>query len=234
VLPIFWVLANDASALQVGCGLAALGLGWVIGALLSVSVGQRFGARLTVIGGLIMAALALALTSLLVLPTIPILATIPSLWIQGVGMGMAYARISEAGLRDVPTTYTSQGSGLLIGMRLLGAGLGASLLAQFLLLPATITARDEILSSNTLADSSKEKIFDAISQVSRGNYGSLFADELKPTLQAATQDVVAAYSASTRNTLLVGSAILVGAAVGARRLPKPHRDAKGPAAAKNQ
>ena len=220
VVPILWVLADNSSPLQVGLGLSLLGIGWMTGALLSVHLGRRFGARRSVIGGLILAAVGLALTALVGVPSESLVTTAPCLGVLGIGMGIAYARINEAGLAHMPETHTSQGSGLLIGFRLIGGGLGAALLAQFLLLTATLAAEKEVMLQTTLTSTQQRNLTETIGAVSRGNYGSFFTDELQPTLQAATVDITDAYATGARNTLLVGGGLLVVAAFAARRLPK--------------
>ncbi|MCH9815992.1 MAG: MFS transporter, partial [Actinomycetia bacterium] len=189
VVPILWVLTQDSSPIQVGLGLSTLGIGWMAGALLSVRMGRRYGARKSVISGLILAAAGLAATALIGVPSESLVTTAPCLALLGIGMGIAYARINEAGLQRMPETHTSQGSGLLIGFRLIGGGLGSALLAQFLLLTATNAAEKAITSDAALSSAQQQELTQTIGAIGRGRYGSLFTDELKPTLESATVDI---------------------------------------------
>ena len=222
VLPLYWSLLAQRNPIEVGIGMLPVGAGWSLGALAAIPVGHRIGARGAVLTGLVMAAAGLCATALVISPQTPDTATTGSLLLLGLGLGMAYARVNEAGLRHVADRLTGLGSGWLIGIRLLASGLGAVVLAQGLVLGATLEARG-LLDGTELPAAERNDLKEALAQVARGRPGPLWDDEERAKLAAAAEQVAGDYDHATRATLLAAAGFVLAGAGAATRLAKPER-----------
>ncbi len=146
--------------------------------------------------------------------------TIAPLFILGCGLGLAYARLNEVGLRRVASTVTGLGSGTLIGARLVAAGLGAVVLAQILLLSATHKADEAIQANAGLSAVEKSQFKSVIQAAARGRDTGL--DDVRSDQRVASglAEISSAYTDGTRLALIVGAGFVGAAAATAYRFPK--------------
>ena len=223
VMPLYWRLAGRHNSLAVGVGLMPVGIGWAIFAVLARPIGRRFGARRAVIGGLTVASIALLGTAAAVSDSGSTRVTLAPLFVLGCGLGLAYALVNEAALRDVPDRLTGLGSGMLIGFRWIAAGLGAVVLAQLLLVSGTFGARDAIKDTAGLTAAERVQAQQTIQAASRGRDTGLEELVKDSRMRAVLDGIESAYVTATRLTLLVGAAFVAGAALTGRRLPRDAR-----------
>lgn len=216
VLPLYWILVGDADPLSVGIGLMPLGLGWSIGAIAAVPLGGRFGARLAVVGSLAFAGFMLAGVAWVASSDGSTIATIVPLFGTGLGLGVGYSRLNEAGLHNVPDRFTGLGAGVLIGFRFVGAALGAAILAQGMMLSATQLAKDTIRNAS-LPETESRQLKRAVESAARGRYGPLLTAENR---SAATPQLTEAYAEGAKFTLFLAAGSLGIAGLTARRLPR--------------
>jgi len=220
VLPVYWSLVGQGSVVVVGVALVPMGVGWMIGSPLAVPVGARIGARRTVVLGLIIGAIGMAGLGVVVSQSGSAIPTIGPLALLGFGIGLAYTRVNEAGLREVADRFTGLGSGMLIGFRLFAAGLGGLLLAQALTLVATHDAEDKLTQDQTLSAAERTHVEHAIEAAGRGRYTLLLDVEDAPALRSAALEVTDSYTTSVRFTMAAGCIILLAGAFVATRLPR--------------
>ena len=224
VLPLYWILVGEADPLAVGFGLMPLGLGWSCGSILAVPLANRFGARLAVVGSLIFSAVMLAGVAVMVSETGSTIPTMLPLFGSGVGLGVGYSRLNEAGLQNVPDRYTGLGAGVLIGFRFVGAALGAALLAQGMMLSATQLAKSAI-DEASLPQLQTDELKRAVESAGRGRYGPLLTEENRSDLAPELSD---AYANGARLTLLFAAGSLAAAGLAARRLRRRVEQIKRP------
>ncbi len=223
VLPLYWILVGDADPLAVGVGLMPLGLGWSLGAIVAVPLAGRFGARLVVVWSLVFAASMLACVALTVSSDGSTIAPMLPLCGSGLGLGIGYSRLNDAGLRNVPDRFTALGAGVLIGFRFLGAALGAALLAQGMMLSATQLAKDAI-NDASLSERESARLEAVVESAARGRYGPLFTAENRSDLGPQLSK---AYAEGAKFTLFLAAVSLGCAGLTARRLPRRNeQDAK--------
>jgi EmrB/QacA subfamily drug resistance transporter len=219
VMPLFWGLVAGATPLQVGIGLLPLGAGWSLGAILAAPLGARWGDRLAVALALLTAAAMAAAAAWRLPDDGAIGASAAPLAVLGIGLGVAYARINQAGLHAVPDRLTGLGSGLLIGTRFLAAALGAAVLSQLMMWSATSLARDTIAADSTLTVEQRDQAQHAVTAAARGRYGPLLAVESRPSDATAAQELRDSYTDAARGTLLAAGLFLLLGAAATRGFP---------------
>lgn len=218
VLPLYWILVEAAGPLDVGVGLMPLGLGWSVGAILAVPVSTRLAPRSAVTWALSGAAVLLAATGALLPGNGPwSLSAVPLLG-AGIGLGIAYARLNEAGLSHVADRFVGLGSGILIGLRFLAAGLGAAVLAQGLMVGASSLAIDAVRESD-LSPPAIEKAEHAVRAAARGSYGPLLAEE-RSTQSVLVKDLRVSYTTAAQVTLWAAAGFVGLAAISGRQLSR--------------
>jgi len=219
VMPLFWGLVAGATPLQVGIGLLPLGVGWSLGAILAAPLGSRWGDRLAVAIALLTAAAMAAAAAWRLPDDGAIGASAAPLAVLGIGLGVAYARINQAGLHAVPDRLTGLGSGLLIGTRFLAAALGAAVLSQLMMWSATSLARDTIAADSTLTVEQRDQAQHAVTAAARGRYGPLLAVESRPSDATSAQELRDSYTDAARGTLLAAGLFLLLGAAATRDFP---------------
>lgn len=125
VLPLVSQILLGQDPLAMGLTVAPLGVGAAIGALLSVPIGRRYGSKWAVVFG--MAAMAIA--TLLMIPVVTVDISVAALAIGGgvIGLatGVAYTRVTELTLVDVPRAASAHAAGLMFGARATAGALGS-------------------------------------------------------------------------------------------------------------
>jgi len=150
MVPVFGRLVLQADTLHVTLLSAVSGVGIAVGGIAAAPLGRRFGDRPVVLGGLWLAAVALAV--LLALLDIDLngaqLALV--LAVFGLGYGLTYARITEVALIGVPHARLGLASGMLVASRTLAMAIGSAALTVIMLANAGAgppTAMEEIAAS---------------------------------------------------------------------------------------
>jgi MFS family permease len=125
VLPLVSQILLEQDPLAMSLTVAPLGLLAAVGGLLSVPLGARFGSKWTVFFGMA----ALAVTTAAMVPVVRQDVTVAGLAfgcaVIGVANGIAYTRVTELTLVDVPPQASAHAAGLMFGARSTAGALGS-------------------------------------------------------------------------------------------------------------
>lgn len=132
VLPLFIVNVVGLTTFGAGLVLAAMGLGAFASGAAARRVAERWGAVNVVLLGLCLELVGVALTAVLLSPSISpwILAAV--LAVYGLGLGLASAQLTGTVLVDIPTAQSGQGSATQSTVRQVGSALGTALVGAVL------------------------------------------------------------------------------------------------------
>jgi MFS family permease len=132
-LPLAIVAIRHEPAVLAGLALTAATLAWTAGSWIQARLVGRQGPRRLLGAGLLCVTGGIALTALVLSPSVPVAVTVVSWSLTGLGMGLSYSVISLVVLREAPA---GQQGRLTSSMQLadvlgtaLGAGLGGALVA---------------------------------------------------------------------------------------------------------
>lgn len=147
LLPLFVEYVLEENLL--GSLVATLGLGMVVGGLVSSPLLSRFGAaRVTFVAMVLQFAAPFTAAFFLHYPMSPILFA-PGLFLQGAGWSLAYAVLQNTMLSNVRTELAAMASGTGLMGRLLAGAITTALIASILLFTTTMATRNLDMSSLT-------------------------------------------------------------------------------------
>lgn len=132
VLPLFLVNALGLTTMGAGLVLAAMALGAFASGAAARHVAAAFGAPRTVILGLALEAVGVAVVAFALSATVSPWLLAVLLAIYGAGLGLASAQLTGTVLADIPTDKSGQGSATQSTVRQLGAALGSAVLGAVL------------------------------------------------------------------------------------------------------
>lgn len=132
VLPLFLTAVLGYTAFQTGLLLLALAIGAFLGGPVAAALAQRFGPRRVVTTGMLIEAIAIASIALLIDPDMTGARLIPSLFVYGVGVGLATAQLTSVILVEVPPRNSGQASGMQSTFRQIGSAFGIALVGTVL------------------------------------------------------------------------------------------------------
>lgn len=126
-LPSFFERVRDVTKASAGAALLALTLGMVASAQLGARLSERFGARITVVAGMLCGAAGCFLLrggASLMTPR----DAVPGLVALGVGVGLSNAPAQASAMLNVPREQAGMASGVLATLRYLGGVAGIAVL----------------------------------------------------------------------------------------------------------
>lgn len=132
VLPLFLQGVLGFSAFRTGLLLVALAAGSFLAGPSAVALARRIGPRRVVTTGMGLEVLAIFSLSLILTPTMSAWALVPSLFVYGIGIGLATAQLTSVVLADVPANRSGQASGMQSTFRQVGSALGIAILGTVL------------------------------------------------------------------------------------------------------
>ena len=132
VLPLFLTAVLGYTAFQTGLLLLALAGGAFLGGPAAAALAQRYGPRRVVTTGMLIEAIAIASIAFLINPEMTGGRLIPSLFIYGVGVGLATAQLTSVILVEVPPRDSGQASGMQSTFRQIGSAFGIALVGTVL------------------------------------------------------------------------------------------------------
>jgi MFS family permease len=118
---------RGAGTIAGGLALTAATLTWTGGAWVQARYVSRFGVRTFVRAGFVLSLAGIALFGLALVPGVPIPFAVLVWGIAGVGMGLGYAPLSLAVLRDAPTDAQGSATSALQLSDVLGTALGTGI-----------------------------------------------------------------------------------------------------------
>lgn len=130
VLALYLQTGRGLTALAAGTTFSVLGLGYLVSSLYAARLTQRFGRNTLSIGALVMA-LGLALMLLTVAELGSggsMLWLIPSLLLDGLGMGLVLAPLSSLVLAGLPAQHAGAAAGVLATMQQVANALGVAII----------------------------------------------------------------------------------------------------------
>ena len=132
VLPLFLQGVLGYSAFRTGLLLLALAGGSFLAGPGAVGLARRLGPRRVVTLGMGLEALAIFSLSVLISPTVAGWALAPSLFVYGIGVGLASAQLTSVVLAEVSPSRSGQASGMQSTFRQVGSALGIAILGTVL------------------------------------------------------------------------------------------------------
>ena len=132
ILPLFVQSVLGYSALQTGYLLMALAAGAFLGGPSAAALAGKIGARRVVTSGMALEAIGILSIGALLSPTDHGYKLAPSLFVYGIGVGLATAQLTSVILADVPRAESGQASGMQSTFRQVGSALGIALLGSLL------------------------------------------------------------------------------------------------------
>ena len=132
ILPLFVQAVLGYSALQTGYLLMALAAGAFLGGPTAAALAGKIGARRVVTSGMALEATGILSLGLLLSPSEHGYTLAPSLFVYGIGVGLATAQLTSVILADVPRAESGQASGMQSTFRQVGSALGIALLGSLL------------------------------------------------------------------------------------------------------
>ena len=132
VLPLFLTAVLGYTAFRTGLLLLALAAGAFLGGPAAAALAQRFGPRRVVTTGMLIEAVAIGSIALLIDPAMTGARLIPSLFIYGIGIGLATAQLTSVILVEVPPRNSGQASGMQSTFRQIGSAFGIALVGTVL------------------------------------------------------------------------------------------------------
>ncbi len=132
VLPLFLTAVLGYTAFRTGLLLLALAGGAFLGGPAAAALAQRFGPRRVVTTGMLIEAVAIGSIALLIDPGMTGARLIPSLFIYGIGIGLATAQLTSVILVEVPPRNSGQASGMQSTFRQIGSAFGIALVGTVL------------------------------------------------------------------------------------------------------
>ncbi|MGB5830899.1 MAG: MFS transporter [Thiohalocapsa sp.] len=238
VLPIYLQFVLHYDAMAMGQTMISIGLGASIFGVLAAPLGKQLGARNLVLAGvLVMAAGQLFLIFLL--PSVrdgwdmqlPLL-------VFGAGFGMAFARVNDLALVDVPKEKSGIAGGMLVAFRLVGGAVGIALLTAVFLSAVDADSRYDVDAVGGLSASQKQAVLDTLDTAARSQPAntssghpegrSIAAVTLDPELSAGFAALRDSYVTAAQTTLWIGFGLALVATILALLIPPDPRTRKMP------
>ncbi len=162
VLPLFLTAVLGYTAFQTGLLLLALAGGAFLGGPAAAALAQRFGPRRVVTTGMLIEAVAIASIAFLINPDMTGARLIPSLFVYGVGVGLATAQLTSVILVDVPPRDSGQASGMQSTFRQIGSAFGIALVGTVLATSLGTLSADRLATLPGLPPQAVEGIAEAM------------------------------------------------------------------------
>src|SRR3954451_22879244 len=131
-LPIWLQNVQGLTALQTGLVLLALAVGFFAASGLAATVGSRLAPLTVVRVGLVAEIVGVAAAGLVVQSDTGWGLLVPSLFVYGLGVGLATAQLTGVVLAELPVELSGEGSGIQSTARQIGSALGIAVLGTVL------------------------------------------------------------------------------------------------------
>lgn len=208
VLPLFLQGVLGFSAFRTGLLLVALAGGSFLAGPGAVALARRIGPRRVVTTGMGLEVVAIFSLSLILTPTVAGWALVPSLFVYGVGVGLATAQLTSVILADVPANRSGQASGMQSTFRQVGSALGIAILGTVLAVSLGNGTADRLAQVPNLSPEVRAQTVELAKATAGQIIGELRA---RPDDAAIVDAIGVALTDAARRSALVASAfVLVG------------------------
>jgi EmrB/QacA subfamily drug resistance transporter len=143
-LPLFLQGVLGYSAFDTGVVFLALAIGAFFSAPGAATLARRYGPRRVVTIGMLLEAIGIAVTTLLISPTVTGWLLAPPLFVYGIGVGFATAQLTSIVLSDIPVSLSGIASGANSTLRQVGSALGIAILGTILFATLVSDTEDNI------------------------------------------------------------------------------------------
>jgi MFS family permease len=194
----------------------------MLAAPISGKLSDRFGSRWILVSGLtLMSVGILFIISRINLETTWI-TLLPALIVTGLGMGMTFAPMTAAAMREVPLRISGSASGILNTSRNVGQVLGIAVLGSLLQSRLGVHATDR-LADVPLDPSVKAQLVQVVKDSRFEVIGQVIPQAQANLLPAIFNDVQLAFVDSLHNTFVVGALACALGALSALLIHNPAR-----------
>ncbi|MGV9665330.1 MFS transporter [Nocardia niigatensis] len=212
VLPLFLVNGLGLSTLGAGLVLAAMALGAFGSGAAARHIAAVLGASRTVIVGLVLEAVGVAVVALLLSSTVSPWLLAVLLAGYGAGLGLASAQLTGTVLADIPPERSGQGSATQSTVRQLGAALGSAVLGAVLSIGLAHSLTDRLESVTPLPPPTAQHLVTATRDSAGGMISVLRAQgdtgKLGPAGPQVTTALSEGFGDATRAALGVAAGFL--------------------------
>ncbi|HEX9042782.1 MAG TPA: MFS transporter [Trebonia sp.] len=196
-LPLWFENVRGYSAFETGIALLPLAIGSFAASGFGAQLASSKGAVWTVRLGIALELAGVAGIGLLVGPGTAWWATVPALFVYGVGVGLATAQLTGVVLVDVPVADSGQGAGTQSTSRQVGSALGIAILGTVLFTTLGARLSGSLAGVSGLPAGQRAAIVTAVKQSAGAAIGRLAADPGTAQVAALARD---AFSQATRLT----------------------------------
>jgi len=196
-LPLWFENVRGYSAFETGLALLPLAIGSFAASGFGAQLASRKGPVFTVRLGIALELAGVAGTGLVVGPGTAWWATVPVLFVYGLGVGLATAQLTGVVLADVPVANSGQGSGTQSTSRQVGSAFGIAILGTVLFSTLGAQLSHQLAGIPGIPAGQRAAIVTAVKQSAGAAIGHLAADPR--TAQVATL-AKEAFSQATRLT----------------------------------
>ena len=238
-LPLWFENVRGYSAFETGVALLPLAIGSFAASGFGAQPARKKGPVFTVRLGIALELAGVAGIGAVVGPGTAWWATVPVLFVYGLGVGLATAQLTGVVLADVPVANSGQGSGTQSTSRQVGSAFGIAILNTMLFSTLSTQLSNKLTSIPELPAGQRAAIVTAVKQSAGAAIARLAADPRTAPVAAMAKD---AFSQATRLTafcaafflalgLLASLSLGRGSASGQTpRIPAPGPQAAGPVA----
>lgn len=208
-ITLFLQQALGFSPIRAGLTMTPMSIMIMFAAPLAGRMTDRIGARWILFTGTSLMSLGILFLIQRISLESDWLQLLPALVVAGLGMGMTFAPMTAAIMREVPPRFAGSASGILNTMRNIGQVLGIAILGSFLQNRLRVHTTDE-LSGVSLTEGLSARVAEMAGQNQFPEIRELVPAESLPLVMDAIQR---AFVSAIHNTFLVGAiACAVGAA----------------------
>ncbi|MCT1545281.1 MULTISPECIES: MFS transporter [Kocuria] len=233
VLPLYLTNVLGLDIMQSGLVLAAMAIGAFISGASARHLAARFGAPGTVLIGLGLEVLGVAVLALAMGPSTSVWLIALPLVVYGVGLGLASAQLTGTVLRDVPVASSGQASATQSTVRQIGSALGTAFagaalsVSMSLTLPAALDATGlDAAQAGQLADATRQSAGGMIPQLQ----GQAAQQLLGPETQHVIDALSTGFTHATQWALVISTGFILLGFLGALQVRRAARKGETPAA----
>lgn len=213
----------DYSPIRAGLMMTPMSVMIMIAAPLSGRLSDRIGSRWILTGGLTLVTLGILLIIMAISVDTTWQSLLPALLVTGTGMGMTFAPMTAAAMREVPTRIAGSASGILNTTRNVGQVLGIAVLGSLLQSWVGIYASDR-LTGIGLDPTTKARLVEAIRDSQFELVPRIVPPAQADLLPQIFNEIQLAFVASIHNTFLVSAAACAVGALTALLIHNHHDD----------
>lgn len=158
IYPLFLQLVLGYGGASLAFAYLPIGIGWTAGSFIASPLGHRYGARNATAAGIVLCLVGMIPMIWLLSPNATSLTLLGPTACVGLGLGIAYARISDIVLIDVPAEKSSLGGGILVMFRITSVAVGTALLGAILAALALNAAVSDVKDVPGLTSSQQETV----------------------------------------------------------------------------